>query len=64
MDTILMGNCLQIAPSLPDSFIDLIVTSPPYAQQRKKQYGGISELDSFTTQMSSYPYIWQSGHRQ
>jgi site-specific DNA-methyltransferase (adenine-specific) len=45
MDTILMGDCLQIAPSLPDSFIDLIVTSPPYAQQRKKQYGGISELE-------------------
>ena len=26
---------------IPDNSVDLIVTSPPYADQRKKTYGGI-----------------------
>ena len=30
---------------LPDESVDLIITSPPYAEQRKKQYGGIPEKD-------------------
>lgn len=30
---------------LDDNSIDLVVTSPPYAEQRKHQYGGISEKD-------------------
>ena len=30
---------------LPDKSINLIFTSPPYAEQRKFQYGGISEKD-------------------
>ncbi len=38
---ILQGDCLQILPTLPDNCIDLIVTSPPYADQRKSTYGGI-----------------------
>jgi len=39
---ILLGDCEEILKSLPDSCIDLIFTSPPYADQRKKTYGGIS----------------------
>ncbi len=35
------GNCLEILPTFPDESIDLIVTSPPYADSRKKVYGGI-----------------------
>lgn len=35
------GDCLDILPLLPDNSVDLIVTSPPYADQRKKTYGGI-----------------------
>lgn len=35
------GNCLDILPTLQDSSVDLIVTSPPYADQRKDTYGGI-----------------------
>lgn len=30
---------------LPDKSVNLIFTSPPYAEQRKFQYGGISEKD-------------------
>jgi len=28
---------------MPDNFIDIVVTSPPYAERRKSTYGGISE---------------------
>jgi site-specific DNA-methyltransferase (adenine-specific) len=36
------GDCLKVLPEkLPDACVDLIVTSPPYADQRKKTYGGI-----------------------
>jgi DNA modification methylase len=37
----LHGDCLSILKELPDDGIDLIVTSPPYADQRARTYGGI-----------------------
>lgn len=40
--TIYQGDCLQKLKLLEDNSIDLIVTSPPYADQRKSTYGGIS----------------------
>jgi len=39
---ILEGDCLHVLQGLPDSSVDLIVTSPPYADQRKHTYGGVS----------------------
>lgn len=39
---VFLGDCLDILKSLPDDSVDLIVTSPPYADQRKSTYGGIS----------------------
>jgi DNA modification methylase len=35
------GDCLDILKKVPDDKFDLIVTSPPYADQRKNTYGGI-----------------------
>jgi site-specific DNA-methyltransferase (adenine-specific)/site-specific DNA-methyltransferase (cytosine-N4-specific) len=35
------GDCLDILKTLDDNSIDLIVTSPPYSDQRKSTYGGI-----------------------
>ena len=35
------GDCKEVLANLPDNSIDLIVTSPPYADQRKNTYGGI-----------------------
>jgi site-specific DNA-methyltransferase (adenine-specific)/site-specific DNA-methyltransferase (cytosine-N4-specific) len=35
------ADCLEALKSLPDNSVDLIVTSPPYADQRTKTYGGI-----------------------
>jgi len=36
-----LGDCEEILKELPDNSVDLIFTSPPYADQRKKTYGGI-----------------------
>ncbi len=36
-----IGDCLEIMQGFPDNSIDLIVTSPPYADARKHTYGGI-----------------------
>ena len=35
------GDCREILRTLPGESIDLIVTSPPYADQRKHTYGGV-----------------------
>ncbi len=35
------GDCLHVLRSQPADSIDLIVTSPPYADSRKSTYGGI-----------------------
>lgn len=39
------GDCLHVLQNLPDNSIDLIVTSPPYADQRKHTYGGVAPDD-------------------
>lgn len=36
-----LGDSKEVLKKLPDNSIDLIVTSPPYADQRKGTYGGI-----------------------
>jgi site-specific DNA-methyltransferase (adenine-specific) len=41
LDSIICGDCEEVLKGLPDDFIDLIVTSPPYADRRKQTYGGI-----------------------
>lgn len=35
------GDCVDVLQRYPDACIDLIVTSPPYADQRSSTYGGI-----------------------
>jgi len=35
------GDCLEALKELPDKSVDLIITSPPYADQRASTYGGI-----------------------
>ncbi len=36
-----LGDCYDVLQELDDDSIDLIFTSPPYADQRKNTYGGI-----------------------
>ena len=38
--SILEGDCLDHLKEFDDGFFDLIVTSPPYADSRRKTYGG------------------------
>lgn len=40
-DRIIEGDCLSILPEIPSESVDLIFTSPPYADSRRKSYGGI-----------------------
>ncbi|KOR33292.1 DNA methylase [Achromatium sp. WMS3] len=40
-----LGDCETILQTIPDNSIDLIFTSPPYADQRKKTYGGVHPDD-------------------
>ena len=40
--TILLGDSREVLKEIDSNFIDLIVTSPPYADRRKNTYGGIS----------------------
>lgn len=42
------GDCINILPDIPNESIDLIMTSPPYADQRKQTYGGI-EPDKYVS---------------
>lgn len=43
MENLILGDCIQSAKDFDKDSVSLIATSPPYAQQRKKQYGGIPE---------------------
>ncbi|MBN2394942.1 MAG: site-specific DNA-methyltransferase [Candidatus Atribacteria bacterium] len=37
-----LGDCTEILKNIPDNSVDLVFTSPPYADQRKSTYGGIA----------------------
>lgn len=42
MGKIFCGDCLEIIPQLPNNSVQVVITSPPYAMQRK-QYQGVTE---------------------
>ena len=42
LNEIVEGDCRETLEKYPDQSVDLVVTSPPYADQRKETYGGIS----------------------
>ena len=44
-DVVARGDCAEILRTMPDGAANLIVTSPPYADQRKNTYGGIAPDD-------------------
>ena len=43
--TLLLGDCRQELAQVADDSVDLIVTSPPYANQRASTYGGVKPAD-------------------
>ncbi|MBC8511926.1 MAG: site-specific DNA-methyltransferase [Dehalococcoidia bacterium] len=42
---IIHGDCEAVLKGFPDNSIDLIFTSPPYADRRQKTYGGVKPSD-------------------
>jgi DNA modification methylase len=42
---ILEGDCVEVMRTLPPESVDAVITSPPYAMQRKSTYGGVPEAD-------------------
>lgn len=41
LDQIIRGDCLDVLSTLPDDSVDLVITSPPYADNRQKTYLGV-----------------------
>lgn len=41
INQIFLGDCQRILQQLPNHSVDLIFTSPPYADQRQASYGGV-----------------------
>src|ERR1035438_8176789 len=42
---VICGDALTLISTLPYGSVNLCLTSPPYAMQRKRQYGGVPEKD-------------------
>jgi DNA modification methylase len=42
---LLLGDCLDVLKDLADNSVDLVITSPPYADSRKNTYGGVGPDD-------------------
>jgi DNA modification methylase len=42
---IIQGDCQEVLKDFPDDYFDLIFTSPPYADQRQRSYGGVKPDD-------------------
>lgn len=40
-----LGNALDYLRQMPDASVDLIMTSPPFALERKKEYGNVSSSE-------------------
>ena len=43
--TLICGDALTLITTLPNGSVNLCLTSPPYAEQRKRQYGGVPEKE-------------------
>jgi len=41
LDSVIQGDCEEVLRKWPDNAVDLIITSPPYADARKNTYGGV-----------------------
>lgn len=43
LNSLYFDDCRNVLSTFPDNCVDLFITSPPYADRRKKTYGGIPE---------------------
>ena len=47
------GDSLELLAAVPDGSVDLVLTSPPFALQRKKEYGNREQLAVFAALQAS-----------
>jgi len=40
-----LADSLEVMTAIPDNFVNLVITSPPYALQFKKEYGNVSKKE-------------------
>ncbi len=52
-----LGNALDLLKNLPDGMVDLVLTSPPFALQRQKEYGNRDENDYADWLLSFTPEV-------
>src|SRR5690348_8805380 len=57
--SILEGDCIDVMRDLPAESVDAVVTSPPYAMQRKATYGGVPE-----SEYPAWTVAWMSEARR
>ncbi len=50
-----LGDSREQLKFLSDNSVDLIVTSPPYADQRKSTYGGLENLSLIPGKLGAVP---------
>ena len=48
VDRIIEADCRDVLKTLPTDAVDLVVTSPPYADRRSKTYGGV-KVDEYVS---------------
>ena len=41
LDRVIQGDCVEILKKIPANSVDLVITSPPYADNRKSTYRGV-----------------------
>jgi site-specific DNA-methyltransferase (adenine-specific) len=58
LNAIQHASCFDALAKIPNNSINAVITSPPYAEQRKKQYGGVSEADYPTWTVEWMSAIW------
>lgn len=50
INSLITGDCYDVLPKIPDESIDLILTSPPYADARKKAYTSVVRIEELGIQ--------------
>jgi len=55
--TAYLGDALELLKSLPDESVDLVLTSPPFALQRQKEYGNRDQKEYVDWLLSFAPEV-------
>ncbi len=56
IDTVVVGDCLDIMKQMPDGCVDLVVTSPPYNNYRNKRSGTGGKKPAWRTELRNIEY--------